>query len=621
MREFDKVPMAPVAASLDVAAVPRPLWYDELLHGLATQPLFALSGNLRDLFPAPGGAPGTFEPLEDVLLRLLKAAGFQGLLIHDPVDGLRLHNPQDAALQRDVEDLGLVLGGVARTEDELIALYRAVAEVPTPSLALVFDYASHLGGQGGKRSDGLYIAMDKTARSQPPRAAVGRDRDAPRNPALLLIDRPNDLPDWFVAKNALLREIQIAPPSLEERLAFAETLVPGFADADVLPETETARHLEQFALECEGDTLRTMQAVSRLAGTEGVPLTRVSDAVRSHRTGSRRNPWTSPVLRARMETAKERLTKRVKGQGHAVEKTLDILMRSIAGLSGAQTGDRHARPRGALFFAGPTGVGKTELAKAVTELLFGDELACHRFDMSEFMEEGSVTRLLGAPPGQPGHDQGSELINALHRRPFAVFLFDEIEKAHPRILDAFLQILDEGRLTDARGATAHFSEALIIFTSNIGMFGGVKSMNMGMDILPSDPYRSLELKVIKAVQDHFRFELRRPELMNRIGQNIVAFNFIHHEGERVIFDAIIERVTDAVMAEHGLRLAFSPAALDALRELCTRDVFDGGRGIGNRVETHLINPLSREIYARPGGGTLVIEEVRDTGGRTELVCR
>ena len=185
------------------------------------------------------------------------------------------------------------------------------------------------------------------------------------------------------------------------------------------------------------------------------------------------------MLRQRMKRASEILEARIKGQGHALDKTLDILARSILGLSGAQSGAMHTRPRGALFLVGPTGVGKTELAKAVTELLFGDESACHRFDMSEFMEETSVSRLIGAPPGHQGHEKGGQLINAANRRPFSVFLFDEVEKAHPRVLDLFLQILDEGRLTDSRGSTAYFSEALIIFTSNIGIVQGVTGNQYG----------------------------------------------------------------------------------------------------------------------------------------------
>lgn len=129
-------------------------------------------------------------------------------------------------------------------------------------------------------------------------------------------------------------------------------------------------------------------------------------------------------------------------------------------LSGAQTSSRHNRPRGVLFFASPTGVGKTELAKSVTELLFGDETANFWFDMSEVISEASLTRLIGAPPGSPGHAAGGEMVNAALARLFSIFLFDETEEAHPRILDLFLQSLDERRLTDARRETAYFSEAM-----------------------------------------------------------------------------------------------------------------------------------------------------------------
>lgn len=313
------------------------------------------------------------------------------------------------------------------------------------------------------------------------------------------------------------------------------------------------------------------------------------------------------------------LERRIKGQPHAIDKSLDILARSILGLSGAQSGAMHTRPRGALFFVGPTGVGKTELAKAITELLFADETLCHRFDMSEFMEESSISRLIGAPPGHPGHEKGGELVNAAHRRPFSVFLFDEVEKAHPRVLDLFLQILDEGRLTDARGATAYFSEALLIFTSNIGIVKGSRAVNMGMNVLPSDSHAELTLKITRAVQEHFRNELQRPELLNRIGQNLVVFDFLSSPGMNAIFDSILERVIKRVEHEQGVSVEFKPEALRSLRQLCITDAFDGGRGVANRIETHFINPLARILFLGEPKGILCVAEVNDTEDKTSLV--
>ena len=286
----------------------------------------------------------------------------------------------------------------------------------------------------------------------------------------------------------------------------------------------------------------------------------------------------------------------VKGQSRAVQQTLDILKRSVTGLTAAQASSSGNKPRGVLFFAGPTGVGKTELAKAITRLLFGDESACVRFDMSEFSAEHSDARLIGAPPGFVGHDAGGELVNAIRQRPFSVVLFDEIEKAHPLILDKFLQILDDGRLTDGRGDTVYFSESVIIFTSNLGVYVRNEVGEPVLNVSPDDHYEDVSTRIHRAIGNHFRFALQRPELLNRIGDNIVVFDFIRADVAGQIMDKMLGNIIERVREEHDVTLVVGEQPYATLVEQCLSDLTHGGRGIGNRLESVLINPLARALF-------------------------
>jgi hypothetical protein len=591
-----------------------PAWLEEFSSALAYADHIVLSGNVRDLYPSGRDAPIRLGALVATLGLVLADRGVGGILLFDPADGFRLVGKGRPELGEALARKGIDLGARPASLSALADVLVKVSADPDLSLALVVDYATHLHGRTPDEREDFFVRIDKASRPLPGDGETGR-----RSPTIWIVEHPADLPDWFVVGNDRLREIVVDLPSLEDRFAFAGKVTRELGLGGGLSPAERERILRQFALECDGETLVAMQAIARIAKDEGLGLPGISDAVRIHRTGSRRNPWASPVLFARVKEARTLLEARIKGQPHAIEKTLDILARSIMGLSGSQSGPRHQKPRGVLFFAGPTGVGKTELAKAVTELLFGDEAACQRFDMSEFMEEASVTRLIGAPPGQPGHERGGELVNAAHRRPFSVFLFDEIEKAHPRILDMFLQILDEGRLTDSRGATAHFSQALIIFTSNIGVAQGASTTNMGLSVLPSDSRDELDGKVTAAVHDYFRTTLRRPELVSRIGQNIVVFDFLSPASASLIFGAILDRVLDTIHHRHGTRVTIDEDARAKLRTLCIHDYFDGGRGIGNRIETHFINPLARHLFESEGLSALRVVDVTTERNATTLV--
>ena len=175
----------------------------------------------------------------------------------------------------------------------------------------------------------------------------------------------------------------------------------------------------------------------------------------------------------------------------------------------------------------------------------------------------------------------------MKQRPFSVILFDEIEKAHPRLLDKFLQILEDGRLTDGRGDTVYFSESVIVFTSNLGIFVEDENGERIQNVRPEDPYDEVEAKVRSAIEDHFKFRLSRPEILNRIGDNIVVFNFIGRDSARQILGGMLSNVVARVKAEHKLDLSISPSAMERIESWCLKDLSNGGRGVGNRLESTL----------------------------------
>ena len=296
-----------------------------------------------------------------------------------------------------------------------------------------------------------------------------------------------------------------------------------------------------------------------------------------------------------IKNAKSDFEKRVKGQSSAVTKTLDVIKRAITGLSGVQ-GSSHTRPKGVLFFAGPTGTGKTETATTLAEILFGDESCCIRFDMSEYGQSHSDQKLLGAPPGYVGYEAGGQLTNAVKKNPFSILLFDEIEKAHPSILDKFLQILEDGRMTDGQGNTVYFSECIIIFTSNLGIYTTDEYGNRTQNVNCEMPYIDIQKQVKEAIENYFKLELGRPEILNRIGENIVVFDYIRPETAEDILNAQLDKIIKKLSVEKHIEITLSSEVRTSLLEQSLKNLSNGGRGIGNVVENSFINPLARYLF-------------------------
>ncbi len=267
----------------------------------------------------------------------------------------------------------------------------------------------------------------------------------------------------------------------------------------------------------------------------------------------------------------ERLGQRVIGQKKAIKAVSNAVRRARAGLQDEN------RPIGSFLFLGPTGVGKTELSKALAEFLFDDEHAMVRIDMSEYMEKHSVSRLIGAPPGYVGYDEGGQLSEHVRRKPYSVVLFDEIEKAHPDVFNVLLQVLDDGRITDGQGRTVDFRNTVLIMTSNIG----------SQYILGEENAEQREAKVTDALRQHFR-----PEFLNRIDETII-FDRLHREELTTIVEIQLDRVRKR-LAKQGLALALSEKAKEYIGNQGYDPVY-GARPLKRAIQHHLLDPLSLDL--------------------------
>jgi ATP-dependent Clp protease ATP-binding subunit ClpB len=300
-------------------------------------------------------------------------------------------------------------------------------------------------------------------------------------------------------------------------------------------------------------------------------------------------------------TMEDRLRERVVGQEHALRAVADAIRRARAGLQDPN------RPLASFLFLGPTGVGKTELARALAEFLFDDERAIVRIDMSEYMEKHSVSRLIGAPPGYVGYEEGGQLTEAVRRRPYSVVLFDEIEKAAPEVFNVLLQLLDDGRLTDGQGRTVDFRNTVIIMTSNVGTTWLHEFDGMDED------------EIQRRVRQRLREEGFRPEFINRIDE-IIVFRQITREQMKDIVDIQINRLRPR-LAERKITLQLTDAARNLLAEMGYDPQF-GARPLKRVIQQEVENRIARGILEgtiRDGDtlkidakdGKLVIEPVRE----------
>lgn len=518
------------------------------------------------------------------------------------LDEYRKHVEKDAALARrfqpvfvnepTVEDTISILRGIKEkyelhhgvkiADAALVAAatlsHRYITDrfLPDKAIDLVDEAASRLRMEVDSKPEELDALDRQILQFQIESEALKKEDDAASKDRLEKLEK--ELADLQQKSSELTAKWQAERDSLETARGLKEQLDVARA------ELEQAKREGNFAKAGELQYGRIPELEKKLGeaeGREGEAL--VAEAVRPEQIAEVVERWTGIPTTKMLEGEKEKLLKmeeelgkRVVGQRAAVAAVSRAVRRSRAGLSDEN------RPLGSFLFLGPTGVGKTELTKALAEYLFDDDSAMVRIDMSEFMEKHSVSRLIGAPPGYVGYDEGGVLTEAVRRRPYQVILFDEVEKAHPDVFNVLLQVLDDGRLTDGQGRVVDFKQTLIILTSNLGA-RALSELPEGADVSRA------KAEVMEAVRQHFR-----PEFLNRLDEQII-FDRLNRADMSGIVEIQLKRL-EARLAARKITLELGPAAKAWLADEGYDPVF-GARPLKRVIQRQLQDPLAEMLLA------------------------